>query len=253
MNHELNNQQNKGFTIIELVLAMTLISLLLLGIAMTIVQIANIYNHGMIAKEVNQTSRALGDELTSALRTNGSFSTDPVAHRYVSTTSGGRLCVGQYSYIWNYAKALNSLDTNRNKFLSSAPSNPGTNRVKLSNGSFGYEISFVKLPDGDGAYCTPNGSGAYPDVNPADAVELLKTGNHSLGLHAFSVVSTPTAQDSLSNQQLYRFVYTIGTSDLAALNTTQTACRVPGETGADPNYCSIEQFTLVLRAVGGVN
>ena len=253
MNHEVNTQHSKGFTIIELVLAMTLISLLLLGIAMTIVQIANIYNHGMIAKEVNQTSRSLGDELTSALRTNGSFSTDVTAHRYVGGKEwGGRLCVGQYSYIWNYGTALKSLNPNRNKFLTLTASNSGLNRGAVSGAST-YEISFVKIPDGGGAYCTPGGSGAYPDVDPTKAVELLKTGNHSLALHAFSVLSTPTAQDSLSSQQLYHFSYTIGTSDLAALNDNQTKCKEPSEAGSDPNYCSVEQFTLVLRAVGGVN
>jgi len=252
MNHEVKMQQRQGFTLIELMLAMTLISLLLLGIAMTIVQVANIYNHGMITKEVNLTSRTIGDELTSSLRTNGSFSTDTSANRYVNKSWGGRLCAGQYSYIWNYGKALSSLESNRNKYATSS-TNSGGNRVVQSNGSVRYEISFVKVADGGGVYCTPNGDGKYPDVDPAGATELLKTGNHSLVLHDFDVTSTATAKDTLSNQQLYRFSYVVGTSDIAALNSSQTTCKGPGESGADPNYCSVEQFGLVLRAVGGVN
>jgi len=253
MNHKIKTQRTEGFTIIELVLAMTLISLLLLGIAMTIVQIANIYNHGMIVKEVNQTSRSVGDELTAALRTNGSFSTDPSANRYVQKPWGGRLCIGQYSYIWNYGKAVNDGDTRRNTFASPVTAGTGLNLVKKADGSRSYEIGFVKVPDSGGNYCTPNGSGVYPPIDSTIATELLKTGNHSLVFHDFTVVSTSTAKDTLSNQQLYSFSYVIGTSDFEALDDTQTTCKTPGQSGADPNYCSVEKFTLVLRSLSGVN
>ena len=95
-------QRIKGFTIIELLLAMTFISALLLAIALTIVQVANIYNRGIILKEVNQTSRAISDELESSLRSSSTFSTEADDKRYVNNQWGGRMCLGQYSYIWNY-------------------------------------------------------------------------------------------------------------------------------------------------------
>ena len=259
MNHEVNTQptsgSTKGFTIIELLLAMTFISVLLLAIAMTIVQIANIYNRGMILKEVNITSRAIDDELTSALRTNGSFSLDASANRYVNNAWGGRLCVGQYSYVWNYVKALNEVNTNRNQYSSA---NGSGNIVKDTNGTVRSEVGFVKVSDSSGAYCTPDATGRYPNVNPANATEILKAGDHNLGLHYFTVVSTTTAKDSLSSQQLYKFSYVLGTSDLGALNVdaanpTKTSCKAPGQAGSDLNYCSVQQFGLVLRVVSGVN
>lgn len=247
MNHRVKHD---GFTLIELLLAMTFISTLLLTIALTIVQIANIYNRGIILKEVNATSRALSDELDSALRGSSTFSVNPLAKRYVTNAWGGRMCLGQYTYIWNYGTALSSVNSNRNQY--SGPNTSG-NTVIDSNGTIRYEISFVKAPDAGGAYCVPDVNGKYPNINPVGAVELLRSGDHSLAIHAFSVVSNATSTDALSAQQLYKITYTLGTSDLNALNADQSACKPPSTSGSDYNYCADEQFTLVLRVVSGVN
>lgn len=252
MNHAANTPIKKtqsGFTLVELLLAMTFISALLLAIAMTIVQIANTYNRGMILKEVNQTARALSQELDLAVRASSSFSTSPTDHKYVNNAWGGRLCLGQYSYVWNYGTALSTVNPNRN--LYSSTNNAG-NIVKDASGTRS-EISFVKVLDQAGSYCVPNASGAYPSIDPTNATELLRSGDHSLAIHAFSVTSTPTATDSLSQQSLYKFSFTLGTSDINALTSDQSQCKAPNIPGSDLNYCSVEQFTIVLRAVSGVN
>lgn len=253
MNHKVKMTQ-KGFTLIELILAMTFISILLLTIALTVIQIANIYNKGIITKEVNQSSRAIADELNRSLRSSGNFSTKPGANKYVvqigtdSKPLGGRLCVGQHSYVWNYGRALARKDANRNQY--SGPSSSGN--VVIESGVTRYEISFVKVADAGGALCVPGGSGKYPAVNPASAVELMRSGDHNLVLHNLTVNSFPSAKDVLSSQQLYKVSYNVGTSDIAALNNDQSLCKGPGEAGSDLNYCSVSQFTLVLRVVSGV-
>ena len=56
-----------GFTLIELMLAMTFISVLLLAIAMTIIQIGTIYNRGVTLKEVSQAARSISDELNRSI------------------------------------------------------------------------------------------------------------------------------------------------------------------------------------------
>lgn len=249
MNH-VDNQKNKGFTLVELLLAMTFISALLLAIAMTIVQIANTYNHGMIIKDVNQTARALTTELDLAVRSSSSFSTAPADHQYVSSPWGGRLCMGQYSYVWNYAKALSSVNPNRNMYSSiNMAGNIVHDGVNTRS-----EISFVKILDPAGSYCVPDGSGNYPNVSPTNATELLRSGDHSLGIHAFTIAPPlASTKDSLSAQALYQFSFTLGTSDINALNADQSRCKAPNVAGSDPNYCSVEQFAIVLRAVSGVN
>jgi len=252
MNHEVKSRiRNKeGFTLVELLLAMTFISMLLLAIALTMVQVANIYNRGMILKEVNQTSRSLDEELSRAMRSSSTFSNDPSAHRYVNNAWGGRLCMGQYSYIWNYGKALSDVSTNRNQYSSV---NTNGNKVVDGNGTR-YEITFVKAPDVGGTYCVPDAStGAYPRINPENAVELMKTGDHALAIHSFTLSSSATAKDLLSSQQIYKVSYTIGTSNINAIDLVRKACKDPSQTGSDLNYCAIEQFTIVLRVVSGVN
>jgi len=249
MNHEVKTMRRRGFTLVELLLAMTFISALLLAIALTIVQIANIYNRGIILKEVNQTSRVISDELDSALRGSSTFSLDPSARRYVSNAWGGRMCLGQYTYVWNYGSALSSSNSNRNQYTGANTSG----NVITENGVTRYEISFVKVPDAGGAYCVPDVNGKYANISPTNAVELLRTGDHTLAIHAFSVVSNATSKDALSAQQLYKIAFTLGTSNLGAMNSTQTACKAPSEPGADLNYCAVQQFTLVLRVVSGVN
>ncbi len=249
MNHKINQQATKGFTLIELILAMTFISILLLTIALTIVQIANIYNKGMITKEVNISSRSISTDLDQAMRASGSFA---LANHYVSTLSGGRLCTGQFSYIWNYAGALSSQDTNRNQY--SGPNTAGN--VVIRSGVTRYEISLVKVPDSAASYCIADSmTHAYPPVNPVGAVEMLRTGDHSLALHYVNVTTSAAVTDSLSAQQLYKVTYVLGTSDVNAVTGTadQILCKAPGVSGADNNYCNVQKFTIVLRVVSGVN
>jgi Tfp pilus assembly protein FimT len=248
MNH-VDNQKTQGFTLVELMLAMTFISALLLAIAMTIVQIANIYNHGMIIKDVNQTSRTISEELDRALGASTNFSIDPAARRYVNNEWGGRLCTGQYSYVWNYGSSLSEQSTNRNMY---SGINVAGNTAN-SGSTTSSEISFVKVLDAAAAYCVPDTNGSYMPVDPANTIELLRAGDHALAVHSFSVTASDSAKDALSAQALYKVAFSLGTNDIEALNDDQTQCKPPNSPGADPNYCAVQQFTLVLRAVSGVN
>jgi hypothetical protein len=282
MNHLINRritdathstQSMRGFTIIELMLAMAFISMLLLAIALTLVQIANIYNHGNISKDVNTSSRAISDELTSAFTSSGSFSLLPADHHYVVMSRsgipiGGRLCMGEYSYIWNYAAALSpvgtypnpSPDTTRNIYNlpGATPSQlAATNYVQVGSTAARHEISLVKAPDASGAYCIPTAltPSGYPNINPVGATELLRTGDHGIVLHYLSITTAATATDSLSAQQLYKITFVLGTPDVNAVPgaLANITCKAPGTAGADINYCSVQKFTLVLRVVSGVN
>lgn len=255
MNHAANRTKQKGFTIIELLLAMSFVSMLLLAIAMTIVQIANIYNRGLIVKSVNETSRQLGEELNNSMRTTSVFSLDEGTNRYVSEDWGGRLCLGQYSYIWNYAEAVSAQNTNRYQYSGDAEAG---NVVVDQAGQRRNEIGFVKVPDGSGAYCVRNvDTDRYPDVNPENSTELLRSGDHTLSLHSFALDTSTTARDSLSGQQLYKLAYTLGTSDVSLMNRSAAgkfnACKTPAEGGSDVNFCVVQNFSLVFRVTNGVN
>lgn len=232
----MNHVDKRGFTIIELMLAMSFISVLLLGIAMTVIQIGTVYNRGMALKEVNQAAREIGADVNrslSAAQINRDLD-------YVPTTSGGRLCLGTVSYIWNTGKAFEDDDPTIT-WYGNDPSH-----VK--------PVHFVKVPDNSKIYCSKDGTGAlnYATITTDDAAkanELLPQGDHSLNIHKF-VLNTPrpTAGDPDTKQQLYVLDYTIGSGSISAMNDDQSACKSPGEAGADLAYCNVQPFSIVIRA-----
>lgn len=229
MNHAV--KRSNGFTLIELTLAMTFLSFLLVAIAMTVIQISNVYNRGMTLKDVNQAGRSLSNDLQRTIASGAPFAIEPgVGSRYIVQDWGGRLCVGQYSYIWNYGKALNN------------PSGyTGLNTYAAGNST---QIRFVKVLDANGDYCiNPNQS-----IDPTNAVELLNVGNHTLAVHRFSIVSAPTAIDMTTRERLYTLTFTVGTNDTAALLDDSSACKGPALSGSDLAYCSVQEFNIVVRA-----
>lgn len=231
----MNHAKKKGFTLIELMLAMGFISVLLLAVAMTVIQIGKIYNKGMTLKEVNQIARTITDEVTRSVAASPSFSLDVAAGKYANDAVSGRLCLGQYSYIWNYGSAINTTNANRARYTS------GTN-----------EIYFVKVPDLSGTYCVRQPSG-LPRINPTNAVEMLRTGDRNLAVHNVRVSSATTATDPRTGQKIYTIQFTIGTNDTAALNSTATGCKTSNEMGFDFEYCTVQQFTIAVRTQNAVN
>lgn len=229
------NHDNKGFTLIELMLAMTFISVLLVAIAMTTIQISNIYNRGITLREVNQAGRALSVDLQRSIASSTPFDVTPkvdnspatAASKYVVRGGGGRLCLGSYTYAWNYGSALvggQGAPAVYNKFTD------------------GQSVRFVKVADPSGVLC------ANPETNiqRGDATDLISSGDRDLALHRFTVAKT--AEDANIGQALYAISMTIGTNDRAQLTTNDASCRPPAEEVGAEDYCSVNQFDIVARA-----
>lgn len=225
------NHNKQGFTLIELMLAMTFVSALLLAIAMTVIQISNIYTKGLTLKEVNQAGRTISTELKRGISQSSPFAIP--GPKYVAQPWGGRLCVGQYSYIWNYGSTLVNLGTDNN------------NSNVYAGGS--TKMSFVKAPDSSGSYC----SSPSRAINKlGGAIELLASGDSNLALHSFTIANNST--DPKSDEGLYSITFTIGTNDQKALDATQTTCNAPSVAGSDINYCFVNKFNIVARAINGL-
>lgn len=232
----MSHVDKRGFTIIELMLAMTFISVLLLGIAMTIIQIGTIYNRGMALKEVNQSARDIGADVRRTISTADAIKLDT---DLVKTSSGGRLCLGTVSYIWNTGKAF-STDDPAIVWFSGDPSHQ-------------KKIRFLKVPDTSKIYCAKDSDGSlsYTTITTTstpEAQELLPEGDHALNVYNFNVIARAEARDDTTSQQLYGVDYTIGSGDISAMNATQTACIPPGQAGSDLAYCNVQSFSLVIRA-----
>jgi len=236
----IQKSNSRGFTLIELTLAMTFVSVLLLAIAMTTIQISNIYNRGLLLKEVNQAGTSLVSELQRGVSSSIPFHTDPsiqfsAGPSFREMYNGGvlsavRLCTGQYSYIINLGVSLDK--------PSSWYKNTYANNTQI--------IRFVKISDPGKSYCIPGPNGKLSAIKYEGAVELLGGTQHSLALQSFKVV--PGDYDVVAGQQLYVISFFLGTNDQNALNTSDLSCKPPANIGADFNYCAVNQFGITVRA-----
>jgi len=252
MNQRTNTKQS-GFTLIELMLSMTFVAVLLVTIALTIIQMANVYNRGMTLKEVNQSARDVADDLRRtaassqvfAVNADGSDSTDSFAVRTGSTVVGGRLCTGTYSYLWNLAKATE------------APINANATQTLNTAGIVQGPITFVKIPDNGKKYCQKaSGVVVNKHITAADAkimTDLLDAGDHKLGIQEFTITTSDSSFDALTKQRIYSVSYTIGSGATSAMNATQSGCLAPGTPNANIAYCNVQKFTIVLRVGNTVN
>lgn len=221
----MTQRSNKGFTIIELTLAMTFVSLMLHAIAMTVIQISNIYNRGITLRQVNQASRAIAEDMQRTIAASASFSLE---HNYIKQSWGGRLCMGQYSYIWNTADtlALPSLNASNSNIYTE-----GTERIR-----------FVRVPDSGAMYCADPAR----TINRTEAVEFLMMGDRPLAIHGFDISSS--VESSLTGQRLYTTQITLGTDDIGSIEPVGKVCRPPADEDSNTLYCAVNQFMFTSRA-----
>lgn len=71
MMHADNKQRQAGFTIVELLVAMTVFSLVLVAAAASIIQIGRMYYKGVITARTQDTSRAIIDEISRSIQFSG--------------------------------------------------------------------------------------------------------------------------------------------------------------------------------------
>lgn len=232
MNHGRNTYKStqKGFTLVELMLAMAGVAFLLLAIAMTTIQISNIYSKGTTLKSVNQAGRDLSDVLQRDIKSSTPFDlTSP--SKYLSTPHGGRLCMGQYSYVWNYGATITSSST--------------TDKIVFDDGS--TPVRLARVLDAGGQLCI--NADAHQPIVRDNATELLNSADSDgldLALHSFTVTSS--APDPSTGQALYSVSFSLGTNDVKALSTGDASCRPPNEDESNWEFCAVNIFEFTTRA-----
>jgi type II secretory pathway pseudopilin PulG len=213
---------SKGFTLVELLFAMAFIGFVLIFVITTIIQVMRTYNKGLAVKEINQTARAVTEDMTRILRTVSSLSvntaplTDPGG-------SKGRVCFGGISYVWNFT------DQSTNKFTT------------------GARVKFARVIDPGSALCVQT-SGAYPDVDPNYATELI---TNRVWVHQLTL--TP----SVNNEFFDIFVQLSTSDDITQPGITYDPTnpdptkRVVCKGGSDGQFCAVANFSTTVNARGG--
>ena len=220
-------------------LAMAFVSFLLLAVAMTVIQIANIYNKGLTIKDVNQAGSSISSELQRSIASSLPFdvNSDDI---YIKKNFGGRLCTGQFSYVWNYGSYIA-------KSVKKGGKKPKVN-IYTYDDNVDKIIRFVKVLDSGALYC----KNPKEKIKYDDAVELLDVGEHNLAIHEFEIEAPKSAFDGATGQQLYNISFLIGTNNQSAIDSQYMNCKPPNESGADPTYCYINRFEIVARAGNSV-
>lgn len=226
-----HDKKTNGFTLVELAMAMAFVSLLLILITLTVIQISNIYSRGITVKEVNQVGRSLADDIKRTISQSSNFNTADnfIVIKDGADEIGGRLCTSNYSYVWNYGKAL-SAGNQGNKYMS--PNSAVT-------------LSFVRVADTAYKMCQKD-SGDYPDIDKSKSTELVGVGDRNLAIHNFS--ASLSGQDPATGQQLYKIDFTLGTNNQAEIDAANNNCKVnASHPGSNLAYCSINHFSLMVR------
>jgi len=235
-----NRIVQRGFTIIELLLAMSFIAVLLLTMAITVIQIGNMHNKGMTFRNVDQASRIITSDIRRVVGQSEPFplENNVVTQKHpgspVDDPDGGRFCTGDYTYVWNFGKSLN---------------NP-INKYETGDD----QIRFVRVRDKGGAYCADPAR----SIRNNDATELLAANGRDLAVQSF-VVELITPDDN-TGQAIYFFSMQVGTNNQDAIERTadpiltiNATCKPPSEGMGLQNFCAVNQFdfTAVAGNKGG--
>lgn len=220
-----STNKQAGFTITELSLAMAMLSVLLIIILMSVLNIISVYNKGLTLKRVNQSGRTIATEMQADLRkstANTGDSVDAGSNLAVRTaqlngdTVITAICTGHDTFMWNVWGNGNS-----------------TNEKYDASGEL---ITMIKVSDSGGVYC----KSPYPQPKKADSHQLLGDD---------LAIRQPVQLERGSNDRLIRFTFTISTPDANALITDDSG-RGPCEGGKDFDFCALNTFVVTSYAKG---
>lgn len=239
-------QHKKGFTIVELMLAMTLVSILLVAVASAIIHMSSIMTKSKTMKELNSVGRVINSDFTrifnsmeaiygwNEVNPSSSASRNSV---YVKLPNGsGAFCSGVYSYVWNSASSLN----NANQPSAEVPfryAGVGVNDTS---------IRLIRIRDNARQYCSNERLWSQIPNNSLNVTNLLPLGE--TGLMIYDINFRKVHSDVTSNQSFINIQYVLGTkNDNGQINTFGLSCN-PSAQYRD--YCSINRFDLNVRTMG---
>ena len=224
--------RKSGFTLVELMLSMAFLSMLLLAIAMTVIQIGNIYTKGTSIREVNQAGRLVTDDIRRTFAQSQPLAVDAIAGTRWSTADSGSICLGGYSYVWNTPHGLG-----------------GGTAEPVTFAGDGEPVYLVRVADPGRDMCKP-GDGKV--VSRSQAKELLNAGDRPLVVYKFDVHRNVMTGGSIPGQEMYRISLRIGTATGDEVLTGVSACKPPSQGDGWGDYCSVNTFDIIVRAGGGL-
>ena len=280
-------EHKKGFTIIEITLAMTFLAILMVSIATLIMRVTNIYQKGLAMRAINATGTEIIEDIT---RTVGAASYLVDIHSQDAELGGngvmeynnnyklvekyyydytvynenhngknfnvqyfGVLCTGDYSYIWNTARALD-------------PDFTAKNFITVN----GEKVKMVRVYDREQTQCNKDKNGSVANLAkrnylpvtinvPVDnVVELINNDEMDLALYEFNV--TPATQSAITRQSFISANFILATRQGGInINANGDFCRGEDNEFKDEyegtmfNYCAVNKFSFSARTGGNAD
>lgn len=179
-----------GFTLTELMFAMTFLASILLFATLVFVQGLAIYNKGLTIKQINETGRSITTDLS---RSSNSATNIVISGRETPQF----ICIGATAYMWNVAETA-----------------PGRQVISYDNGT---EIGMVRTKahvDARVSYCSDSGASTRT-IAAADFTDLIGAQARVLKVQLAPASITPQdeqSEETRMNIPLVRLTLTIGTS-----------------------------------------
>jgi type II secretory pathway pseudopilin PulG len=263
----MNLRTKKGFTIIELMLAMSFLAVLLITIAILTIRIVSIYQKGLTIRAISSTGRQLIDDFTRSVATAQIVDTANRESYFIEKTDNididndgnsepgvqlfGAFCTGSFSYLWNTGYAINS---DEESLQATYTYSIGAASTTVT------DFRILKISDSERDICSKytikkNHNPASPDLRKFTGtdiapLELLDESEDRLSIYDMRVLGA--ISNSITGHSFYASTFTLATLrggvDIFAQGDY---CRdVPDGLNTDFNYCAINKFNFAMRATG---
>ncbi len=223
------NTSMHGFTLVELSLAMTFISVLLIAISLLTLQISSIYNKGITLREVNQQGQLISSEIQQTIASANPDTVETALPAVAGNTTGNRLCVGNIVYVWNFGTELQNT----------------ANALNVIDGSADVRLS--KFVSEGPTYCDLDDDGNLPDLPASNDLQiraLLSEGDRDLALHRFTLEDSGLLPGP---QKIFKIAFILGTPFGGLIDAGGTTSCKPIK-AVDDDYCAVNEFVFTARA-----
>ncbi len=281
--------QKKGFTLVELSLALIFVGTLFIMIATIVANMITIYQKGTTITNVNNVGRSIITDMTNAIteapplnvasacgellpaavdacKNDGAKLTVSVTKRnYVAGASGnvstsGAFCTGKYSYIWNSGYVM--LKEENGSEAAYTGGRTYASRIIYNGGAIDNNFRLIKIEDKKRLACASQVTGGYAvnntntvfdltgnDPISEEPVELIASSDKRLALYQLDVENA--AQNQTTKRSLYSATFILATIR-GGINITgnENYCKPPGDADSDFDYCAINKFNFATRTAG---
>lgn len=228
------NRPRSGFTLLETMISVAFIAILLIAVGTVSIHVINTYQRGVVIKMVNETRRAISDDIRASLSA-GSIN---LASDYFTAPGYGVLCTGEYTYVWNYAKELSKPNPIVVKYDGAGTASDDTKlrMVKILDRSREYCVlarEYNKIKEKIPLPSTVSGDGKV--------VEIIKPSENDLMVYDFAI--TKGASSGPTNQALYQISFSIGTFRYPEIVAAGGQCAA---SESDLAGCAINRFDVSI-------